>query len=177
MTVSSPTSTSRLKLLTRAGVWASAVGGLILPWMIMLAVDYFVHHLPLNRAWQSFRLHLFAPGYNLFLVGVLTAFPFIVLALVILLHLGTAPLQPPLIGRRRTLGLACASFGMLAVASWTHGDVLIHPDAQGALAYFFLPIVLLLMLPVGYAVGRLAAKVLLPHRASRTDPDSTTTIH
>ncbi|MDP9132143.1 MAG: hypothetical protein M3M98_03290, partial [Nitrospirota bacterium] len=106
-------------------------------------------------------LHLFAPGYNLFLVGILTGVPFIVLALVILLHLGTASVHTPLIAHRRMLGLVCASFTMLAVAGWTHVDVLIHPDAQGALAYFFLPIVLLLLLPVGYAVGRLAAKVFV----------------
>lgn len=166
MSVSSPTTLSRLRYLTRVAVWLSALGGLLLPWSVMLAVDHFVHHLPLDRAWQSFRLHLFAPGYNLFLVGILTAVPFIVLAFVILLHLGGTSIQVPLFARRRTLGLACAGFGMLAVASWTHVDVLIHPDAQGALAYFFLPIVLLLLLPVGYAVGRLAARVLLPHRAA-----------
>jgi hypothetical protein len=132
----------------------------------MLAVDHVVHHIPLHRASQSFRLHLFAPGYNLFLVGILTAVPFAVLALVILFHLGMAPAQVPLIGRRRAMGLTCAAFGMLAVAGWTHVDVLIHPDAQGALAYFFLPIVLLFLLPVGYGIGRLAARVLLPHRTT-----------
>src|SRR5919112_1731091 len=159
MSVFSPSTIPRLRYLSRAVVWLSAVGGLLLPWSLMLAVDHFVHHLPLDRAWQSFRLHLFAPGYNLFLVGVLTAFPFIVLTLVILLHLGTTPVQAPLIARRRALGLACAGSGMLAVAIWTHVDVLLHPDAQGALAYFFLPIILLLLLPGGYAVGRLAARV------------------
>ena len=166
MTVTPSTTSARLRLMTRVGVWVSAIGGVILPWTIMLAIDHFVHHLPLQRAWQSFRLHLFAPGYNLFLVGILTAVPFTILALVILLHLGMAPLQAPLIGRRRALGLICAAFGMLAVTGWTHVDILIHPDAQGALAYFFLPIVLLLLLPVGYVVGRLAARVLLPYRAS-----------
>ena len=166
MTVSPSKTIARVRLLTRAGLWISAIGGLIPPWTIMLGVDHFVHHLPLQRAWQSFRLHLFAPGYNLFLIGILTAVPFMALALVILLHLGMTPLQAVLVARRRAVALACAAFGMLAVASWTHVDVLIHPDAQGALAYFFLPIVLLLLLPVGYIVGRLAARVLLPHRLS-----------
>lgn len=166
MTVTLSTASARLRLLTRVGVWVSTVGGLVLPWTIMLAVDHVVHHLPLHRAWQSFRLHLFAPGYNLFLVGILTAVPFIVLAFVILLHLGTTPLQALPIARRRAMGLTCTAFGMLAVTVWTHVDVLIHPDAQGALAYFFLPIVLLLLLPVGYGVGRLAARVLLPHRST-----------
>ena len=166
MTVTSSTTISRLRLLVRVGVWASAVGGLLLPWTIMLAVDHLIHHVPMDRAWQSFRLHLFAPGYNLFLVGILTAVPFTILSLVILLHLGTAPAQDTLIGRRRALGLTCAAFAMLAVTGWTHVDVLIHPDAQGALAYFFLPILLLLLLPIGYLVGRLTAQVLLPRRAS-----------
>ena len=162
MSVFSPSTIPRLRYLARAAVWLSALGGLLLPWSMMLAVDSFVHHLPLDRAWHSFRLHLFAPGYNLFLVGVLTAIPFIVLAFVILLHFGTTPVQDPLIARRRALGLACAGSSMLAVATWTHADVLLHPDAQGALAYFFLPIILLLLLPGGYAVGRLAARLLLP---------------
>ena len=101
MSVSSPTTISRLRYLDSQ--WQSGQCGRrhVLPWSIMLAVDHFVHHLPLDRAWQSFRLHLFAPGYNLFLVGVLTAIPFIVLALVILLHLGTTPIQASLIARRR----------------------------------------------------------------------------
>jgi hypothetical protein len=166
MSVFSPSTIPRLRYLARAAVWLSAVGGLLLPWSLMLAVDHFVHHLPLDRAWQSFRLHLFAPGYNLFLVGVLTAFPFIVLTLVILLHLGTTPVQAPLIARRRACGLACAGSGILAVARWTHVDILLHPDAQGALAYFFLPIILLLLLPGGYAVGRLAARVFFPQRTA-----------
>lgn len=166
MTVTPPTTSARLRLITRVGVWGSAVGGLLLPWTTMLAVDRFVHHLPLGRAWQSFHLHLFAPGYNLFLVGILTSVPFTVLALVILLHLGMAPAHTPLIGRRRAIGLASAALAMVAVASWTHMDVLLHPDAQGALAYFLMPILLLLLLPVGYGVGRLAALALLPRRAS-----------
>lgn len=130
----------------------------------MLAVDHFIHHLPLQRAWHSFRLHLFAPGYNLFMVGILTAVPFMVLALTILLHVGMTPLQKPMAGRRRAFALTCAAVGMLALTTWTHADILIHPDAQGALTYFLLPILLLLVLMVVYLVGRLAAPLLFPHR-------------
>ena len=165
MPVATSSTPLRLKLLTRAGVWISAIGGLILPWAIMIAVDHFVHHLPLQRAWQSFRLHLFAPGYNLFLVGILTAVPFAILALAILLHVGMAPLQKPMIARRRAFALACAATGMVMLTAWTHVDILIHPDAQGAVAYFLLPILLLLLLLVGYLVGRLVAPLLLSHRS------------
>jgi hypothetical protein len=51
---------------------------------------------------------------------------------------------------------------MVLIASWIHIDVLIHPDAQGALAYFYLPILLLTILPFGYGLGRALAKIFLP---------------
>jgi hypothetical protein len=164
VTVTTSVTFSRLRVLTRAGVWTSAIGGLILPWGIMLAVDHFIHHLPFQRAWQSFRLHLFAPGYNLFMVGILTAVPFTILAVTILLHIGLSLQQKPIMVQRRAFALTCASTGMMGLTAWTHVDVLIHPDAQGALAYFLLPILLLLMLVVGYVVGRLLAPLLFPHR-------------
>ena len=164
MAVTTSVTLSRLKVLTRAGVWISAIAGLILPWGIMLAVDHFIHHLPFQRAWQSFRLHLFAPGYNLFMVGILTAVPFTILAVTILLHIGLSPQQKPIVIRRRAFALACASTGMIALTAWTHVDVLIHPDAQGALTYFLLPLLLLLLLVGGYVVGRLLALLLFPHR-------------
>lgn len=120
---------------------------------------------PWLQSWYTFTLHLFAPGYNLFLVGLLTAVPFIALALTILLHLGKAPIVPAHIPRQRAYGIACASVVMVALATWTHIEVLVHPDAQGALAYFFLPVWLLCALPVGYALGRLAARWLVPGSA------------
>lgn len=51
---------------------------------------------------------------------------------------------------------------MLTIAGWTHVSVLVYPDAQGALAYFYLPALLLISLPLGYGVGRALAKALLP---------------
>lgn len=95
-------------------------------------------------------------------MGVLTAIPFVVLALVMLLHLGTIPSQQALIAHRRALGLLSAEFVMLTIAGWTHVSVLVYPDAQGALAYFYLPALLLISLPLGYGVGRALAKALLP---------------
>ena len=135
MTPIAPEKTSRLRVLTRLGFWFTLLIGFLLPWAIKLGVDTWVHDVPLARAWRSFTLHLFAPGYNLFLVGVLTAIPFVVLALVMLLHLGTIPSQQALIAHRRALGL---------------------------LSYFYLPALLLISLPLGYGVGRALAKALLP---------------
>ncbi len=151
---------ARLRAITRLGFWFTLLVGFLLPWAIMLGVDTWVHQVPLARAWRSFTLHLFAPGYNLFLVGVLTAIPFVILAIMILLHLGTIDSQKVLIAHRRALGLLAAELVMLTIAGWTHISVLIHPDAQGALAYFYLPALLLIGLPVGYGIGRALAKAL-----------------
>lgn len=152
--------------MTRLGVWISLLGGLLLPWIIMLAVEILVRDVPVPRAWRSFTLHLFAPGYNFFLVGVLTALPFVILALLILFHLGTAAAHNALIAYRRALGLFSAGVSMVLIAGWIHIDVLIHPDAQGALAYFYLPILLLTILPFGYGLGRALAKAFLPRLSS-----------
>lgn len=127
----------------------------------MLTVEILVRDIPYPRAWRSFTLHLFAPGYNFFFVGVLTALPFVILALIILFHLGTASANNALIAYRRALGLFSAGLSMALIAAWVHVDVLIHPDAQGALAYFYLPILLLMMLPFGYGLGRALAKIFL----------------
>ncbi|MGC3973533.1 MAG: hypothetical protein QM771_04020 [Nitrospira sp.] len=152
---------SRLRMMVRFGVWISLFSGLLLPWIIMLTIEILVRGVPYPQAWRSFTLHLFAPGYNFFLVGVLTALPFVMLALIILFHLGTASMINALIARRRALGLFSGGLSMVLIAAWVHVDVLIHPDAQGALAYFYLPILLLTVLPFGYGLGRALAKAVL----------------
>ncbi|MCC6965118.1 MAG: hypothetical protein IT391_02385 [Nitrospira sp.] len=156
----------RLRMMARVGVWISLLGGLLLPWIIMLAVEILVRAIPYPRAWRSFTLHLFAPGYNLFLVGILTALPFVILAVLILFHLGAAAAHNALIAHRRALGLLSAGVSMVLIAGWVHVEVLIHPDAQGALAYFYLPILLLMILPFGYGLGRALAKAFLPRLSS-----------
>ena len=63
--------------------------------------------------------------------------------------------------RRRLAGIAGAGLAITAVSIWIHVTVLLHPDAQGAIAYLFLPVVLLVLLPVGYAVGWLVGTLMV----------------
>ena len=44
---------------------------------------------------------------------------------------------------------------MFGVSFWAHLSALLYPDAQGALVYFFLPFILLVLMPLGYGIGRL----------------------
>jgi hypothetical protein len=66
---------------------------------------------------------------------------------------------------RRLAGAAGALLVAVGLSTWVHVEVLIHPDAQGALAYFFLPIYLLGLIPIGYALGRLAGRFLFAQPA------------
>jgi hypothetical protein len=140
--------------------------GLALPGIVMIAHDAYRRHGGFLEAWQDFRLHLFAPGYNFFLIGILNALPFVLLAVFILLHLGTAATKEPVIVSRRLAGVAGALLMAVGLSAWVQIAVVVHPDAQGALAYFFLPIYLMGLIPMGYAVGRLAGNLLFKKTAT-----------
>jgi len=150
------------RTLTRITVtlyWSCLVFGLTLPGIITVTHDAYRRSGSWAGAWQDFHLHLFAPGYNLFLVGVLNALPFVVLAVFLLFHLGTAfPLGPVIVARRLAgvLGACAAAFGL---SLWLHLSLTLHPDAQGAIALFFLPFYMLLLMPVGYGCGRLIGHI------------------
>jgi len=146
--------------LTVALYWGCVVFGLTLPWIVTIAHDAYRRHGAFAEAWQDFRLHLFSPGYNLFLIGVLNAAPFVLLAIFILFHLGTAAQQEPVIVSRRLAGVAGALAVAIGLSTWAHLATTLHPDAQGALVYFFLPIYLLGLIPLGYAAGRLVGTLV-----------------
>ena len=152
-------SSRKLTWLTVTLYWGCIVFGLTLPGIVMIVHDAVRRHGAWAGAWQDFRLHLFAPGYNFFLIGILNALPFVLLAVFILLHLGTAAAKEPVIVSRRQAGVAGALIAAVGLSAWVHIAVVVHPDAQGALAYFFLPIYLMGLIPMGYGCGWLIGKV------------------
>jgi hypothetical protein len=44
--------------------------------------------------------------------------------------------------------------GLIGFSLWTHVTTLWQADAQAALAYLFLPFLLLVLMPICYAFGR-----------------------
>jgi hypothetical protein len=147
----------RLTVLTAAIYWCTIVFGLTMPWIVLLVHDAYKRHVGLSEAFQDFRLHLFAPGFNFFLIGVLNAIPFVLFAVFVLFHLGTAAHLGRVIVSRRIAGVMGGLMTALAVSSWAHIVTIAYPDAQGALMYVFLPVYLLFLIPVGYGGGRLVA--------------------
>jgi hypothetical protein len=147
----------RLTALTLGLFWGAVAAGLWIPGLVGIGHEVAARGLPLAKAWREFHLHLFAPGYNLFLVAVLNAIPFLVLAVFLLLHLGNAPADRHAIVSRRLAGVLGAWLTAFGLSLWVHLDLTLHPDAQGAIALFFLPGLVLLSMPLGYAGGRLVA--------------------
>jgi hypothetical protein len=144
----------RLTTFTVTVYWGCILLGLGIPWFATITVDMLKHDQSLVQATHQLQLHLFAPGYNLFLVAILNAVPFVLFAVFSLLHMGLAsPEDRRLCGRRGT-GVLVVMIGLIGLSAWTHVMTLWHPDAQGALAYLFLPVLLFGLIPIGYAIGR-----------------------
>ncbi|TKB34487.1 MAG: hypothetical protein E8D51_02950 [Nitrospira sp.] len=159
MTDSAPA--RRLTTFTLIVYWGCILLGLTLPLLATVGVDLVKHQQSLGQAFYQLRLHLFAPGYNLFLIAVMNAVPFILFAVFALFHLGNVPSEDlPLTGRRKA-GVLMTTLGLLGLAAWTHVMTLWFPDAQGALAYVFLPFAQIIVTPVSYAAGRLLRHVLV----------------
>ena len=144
----------RLTIFTLLLYWGCILLGLAIPWLATIAVDVAKHDQTIDQALHQLQLHLFAPGYNLFLIGILNSLPFILFAVFALFHLGLAPPDDQKLTRRRGTGVLLTALSLLGLSAWTHVMTLWYPDAQGALAYFFLPFVLLGLIPAGYALGR-----------------------
>ena len=136
--------------------WGSILLSLTLPWILLLLFEVSAHRRTLPEALRYVRLHMFAPGFHYFLVGVLSAAPFAVCAVFLLCHLGWNPDLDRVRYARRLAGVAGFLILMFGVSFWTHLSALMYPDAQGALVYLFLPFILLILIPLGYGAGRLA---------------------
>lgn len=150
--------------------WGSILVSLVLPWSLFALFEVSAHRRTVPEAFRYLRLHFFAPGYNYFLVGVLSAGPFVVCAVFLLLHLGWHKRMPPAQYSRRLAGVLGSLILMFGVNFWTHLSALMYPDAQGALAYFFLPYIQLVLLPLGYGMGRLVLAFIHIIRGSDDEP-------
>lgn len=146
--------------------WGCILFGMAIPAMSSVAVDTLKHGQSIGQAVHQWRIHLFAPGYNLFLIAMLNAIPFILLAVFTLLHLGWARPDRTSLARRMS-GVAVAAGTTVGLSLWTHVVTLWHPDAQGALAYVFLPFILAMVIPLAYLAGWGSAYLLQRARSGR----------
>jgi hypothetical protein len=78
----------RFTVFTLVLYWTCTLSGLAIPWIATVAVDMAKHDQSLAGAVRQLRLHLFAPGYNLFGIALINAMPFMIVAVFLLFHLG-----------------------------------------------------------------------------------------
>lgn len=159
MTDSAPA--RRLTTFTLIVYWGCILLGLTLPLLATVGVDMVNHQQSFGQAFHQLRLHLFAPGYNLFLIAVMNTVPFILFAVFALFHLGNVPAENQRLAGRRKAGILMAALGLLGLSASTHVMTLWYPDAQGALAYVFLPFMQVIVLPISYAAGRLLGRFFI----------------
>ena len=144
----------RFTTLTLVLYWTCILSGLAIPWIATVAVDMAKHDQSLTGAVRQLRLHLFAPGYNLFIIALINAMPFLIFAVFLLFHLGLSPMDDRTLRGRRSAGVLLTVIGLVGFSLWTHVATMWEADAQAALAYLFLPFLLLVLMPVCYAFGR-----------------------
>jgi len=145
--------------------WGSILINLTFPWGLLAIFEISAHRRTVGEAFEHLSLHFFAPGYHYFLVGVLSAAPFAAWAVFLLFHLGWNDRLESAQRSRRMAGMLGSLLLMLGVNFWAHLSALMYPDAQDALVYFFLPYVLIVLIPLGYGIGRVLlrfAKVIRP---------------
>ena len=148
------TSPRRFTILPLVLYWACVLSGLAIPLIATIAVDIAKHDQSFAGAVRQLRLHLFAPGYNLFVIALINAVPFLIFAVFLLFHLGLSPMDDRTLRGRRTAGVLLTMIGLVVFSLWTHVTTLWQADAQAALAYLFLPFLLLVLMPLCYAFGR-----------------------
>lgn len=166
-----PTAPARRSRAVLSLYWGSMALSLTLPWTLLTLFEVSAHRRTLPEALRHVQMYLFAPGYNYFLVGVLSAAPFALCALFLLFHLGWNERLEPGRFSRRLAGVLGSLILMFGVTFWTHLSALMYPDAQGALVYFFLPFILLVLIPLGYGAGRLSLWLMGLIRRGEEEPD------
>ena len=98
--------------------------------------------------------HLFEPGYNEFLLTLITALPFLLAAVFIRFHLGGEQIP-----RGRWAGVVGALSASAALSLWGLIAIRMSRSSTAAIGYLFLPFYVLFAMPIGYVAGRLIAKL------------------
>jgi hypothetical protein len=143
----------------RKAFWVIALIGFLLPWIVIIFCQIYFGRAADIR---NFPAHLFGSGYNFFLVAVMNAAPFVILAAAARFLL--RPGQERRIRRSRLAGLGTAAacdmgLSLLAqIGVWRH---MFNPRVHASLAglgIFLLFFATLAALPVGYLLGWAAGR-------------------
>lgn len=107
---------------------------------------------PFASAVNQYAAHLFEPGFNEFLLALISALPFIAAAVFLLFHLAAEQS-----GRGRWAGVAGAVCTGAGLSSWGLIAIRMSRSSTASIGYIFLPFEVLTAMLIGYLAGRLVA--------------------
>ena len=133
--------------------WLTVAFGFAVSPVVAIGVDT-AKGAPFHSAIAQLIEHLFEPGYNEFLLALITAVPFLAIAIFLLFHLSAEPAP-----RRRWAGISGALCVGAALTLWVLIAIRMSRASTASIGYIFLPFEVLIVMPIGYIAGRVVAKL------------------
>jgi hypothetical protein len=132
--------------------WLTAAFGFAVSPVVDIGIEI-AKGTPIPSAVGEWIGHLFEPGFNEFLLALITALPFLAAAVFLLFHLSANEMP-----RGRVAGVAgmlCAGAGL---SLWGLIAIRMSRSSTASIGYLFLPVEVLFAMLVGYGAGRGVAK-------------------
>jgi hypothetical protein len=136
-----------------------------MPWLVRILVEAAYKPEQIFAILTRFPSLLFAPGHNLFLLGLINAIPFVVFAFLTRWRYRLSAAEDAKTFRPHKWGIAAAGFVVFAMTLFIQLVVwmdVFNPQggsSTAVIAFVFLPFYALALMPVGYLVGYLLGRL------------------
>jgi hypothetical protein len=150
---------------SKKNFWAIITFGVAQSWLVRILVEASYKPDQTGAILARFPSLLFAPGHNLFLLGLINAIPFIVFAFLTRWRYRMSAAEGAKTFRPHKWGIVGAGlvvFGMTVFIQWVVWADVFNPaggSSTAVIAFIFLPFYALALMPVGYLVGYLLGRV------------------
>jgi len=132
--------------------WLTAAFGFAVSPIVAIGVEI-AKGTPIPSAIGEWVGHLFEPGFNEFLLALITSLPFLAAAVLLLFHL-SAERMP----RGRVAGVTGALCAGAGLTLWGLIAIRMSRSSTASIGYLFLPVEVLFAMLIGYGIGRGVAK-------------------
>ena len=134
--------------------WGSIATGVLLPLGTDIVAATTRRTQTLGQYLDGFLVRMFAPGEGVLMLTALGGAPFVLFAVLALLHLGTADRHGAELAARRRLALSLAYAAMLAPSLLGHYAILTSRGSTAGLGFLFLPFLVVAAGVAAYVLGR-----------------------
>lgn len=144
--------------------WLSVLAGFGLPALVDIGVDVLRDHESLAKAVDTWISRLFLPGYNRFLLAVIHAVPFVLLAVAARFVLTSGSKLGRQSFQRRLTAVVTSLAVSIAFSLWVLISIRTSRSSTAAIGYLFLPIELMVWMPFAYLAGWVVGRRLFGER-------------